>query len=54
LSREPGRAGGVEIAGALIDATDRLANALDTLLSEIRRQLSKAYANENPAAIAPL
>jgi uncharacterized membrane protein YccC len=31
-----------ETAGALIDATDRLANSLDTLVSELRRQLETA------------
>jgi uncharacterized membrane protein YccC len=39
LRAEPARAGGVETAGALADASDRLANAVDTLVSEIRRQL---------------
>jgi uncharacterized membrane protein YccC len=39
LAQDPARAGGIEVAGALADATDRLANAVDTLVSEIRRQL---------------
>lgn len=42
LTAEPERAGGVETAGALIDACDRITNALDTLVSELRRQLGEA------------
>ena len=48
LSVEPGRVGGVETAGALADATDRLANAVDTLVGVIRRQ------GAHPAAAAPV
>jgi uncharacterized membrane protein YccC len=44
LSNDPARAGGIEIAGALTDASDRLANAVDTLVSEIRRQLGSRTA----------
>ncbi len=44
LIAQPQRAGGVEIAGVLIDACDRIANSLDTLASELRRQLAKAPA----------
>ncbi|MCU1656547.1 MAG: hypothetical protein JWO57_1203 [Pseudonocardiales bacterium] len=40
LAEDPGRAGGVETASALLDASDRIANSLDTLVSELRRQLS--------------
>jgi uncharacterized membrane protein YccC len=39
LSADPTRAGGIDVAGALTDASDRLANGVDTLASEIRRQL---------------
>ena len=39
LVAHPERVGGLETAGALADASDRLANALDTLASELRRQL---------------
>lgn len=40
LRDEPARAGGIETAGALADASDRLANAVDTLASELRRQFA--------------
>ncbi len=39
LTAHPERVGGVETAGAFADASDRLANAVDTLVSELRRQL---------------
>jgi uncharacterized membrane protein YccC len=39
LTARAERVGGVETAGALADASDRLANAVDTLVSELRRQL---------------
>jgi hypothetical protein len=29
----------VQTAGAIMDATDRIANSIDTLVSELRRQL---------------
>ena len=32
---------GADVAAALIDATDRMVNSLDTLLAELRRQLSE-------------
>ncbi|MCW2496839.1 FUSC family protein [Jatrophihabitans sp.] len=37
LKTAPERAGGAEAAGALVDASDRMANSLDTLLNELRR-----------------
>lgn len=46
LARDPDAVGGVGIAGAVDDATDRLANAIDTLVAEARRPA------EEPAAIA--
>jgi uncharacterized membrane protein YccC len=39
LWAEPERAGDAQTAGAIVDATDRMANSLDTLASELRRQL---------------
>jgi hypothetical protein len=39
LLAEPDAVGGLEVATALIDAADRAANSLDTLLAELRRQL---------------
>ncbi len=39
--REPDRVGGPEVAAALIHATDRIANSLDTLAAEVGRQLSE-------------
>ncbi|HKC27941.1 MAG TPA: FUSC family protein, partial [Jatrophihabitans sp.] len=39
LLAEPERVGGVETATALVDATDRITDSLDTLLEELRRQL---------------
>ena len=36
---DPSRVGGTAAAGALADASDRMANSLDTLISELRRQL---------------
>jgi hypothetical protein len=39
LLADPAAAGGVEPATALVDATDRITNSLDTLLDELRRQL---------------
>jgi uncharacterized membrane protein YccC len=44
LAKEPRRAGGAETAAALIDATDRVANSLDTLVNELRRQLAGSAA----------
>jgi uncharacterized membrane protein YccC len=44
LSAEPDRVGGAETAGALADSSDRLANAVDTLASELRRQLGSRAA----------
>jgi uncharacterized membrane protein YccC len=38
LATAPERVGGLEVAGALADASDRLANGVDTLVAEIRRQ----------------
>jgi hypothetical protein len=49
LRDDPARAGGIETAGALADASDRLANAVDTLASELRRQ----YAARATTLIAP-
>jgi uncharacterized membrane protein YccC len=40
LSTEPARVGGTEAAGALADASDRLANAIDTLVGELRRHFA--------------
>jgi uncharacterized membrane protein YccC len=42
LAADPGRAGGVATATTLVEATDRVTNSLDTLLSELRRQLGIA------------
>jgi uncharacterized membrane protein YccC len=42
LAADPARAGGAETAGALADATDRLANGVDTLAAELRRHLGPA------------
>jgi uncharacterized membrane protein YccC len=39
LTHDPSRAGNAETAGALDDATDRLANGIDTLVAELRRHL---------------
>ena len=39
---QPARAGGVEPATTLVDATDCIVNSLDTLLDELRRQLPLA------------
>jgi uncharacterized membrane protein YccC len=39
LSARPGVLGDVQAAGAVMDATDRIANSIDTLVSELRRQL---------------
>ncbi len=44
VSGAPGRVGGLEVAGALADASDRLANGVDTLVAEIRRQLGSRAA----------
>jgi uncharacterized membrane protein YccC len=44
LAADPARAGGAETAGALADASDRLANAVDTLADELRRQLGSRVA----------
>ncbi len=40
--RRPGEQG--EVAGAVLDATDRIANSLDTLVAELRRQFGRAGA----------
>jgi hypothetical protein len=45
LTHQPARAGAVETAGALVDACDRITDSLDTLVSELRRQLGEAHAN---------
>jgi uncharacterized membrane protein YccC len=37
-------------AAALLDATDRITNSLDTLLAELRRQLGRATVTEGSAA----
>jgi hypothetical protein len=42
--REPERFGGAETAGAIDDASDRLTNAIDTLLAGIRRNSEKIAA----------
>jgi hypothetical protein len=39
LSVRPVVIGDVQTAGAIMDATDRIANSIDTLVSELRRQL---------------
>jgi uncharacterized membrane protein YccC len=39
LAEGPMRASDVETAGALVDASDRITDSLDTLVSELRRQL---------------
>jgi uncharacterized membrane protein YccC len=39
LLADPDAVGGLEVATALIDAADRIANSLDTLLAELHRQL---------------
>ena len=39
LLAEPELAGGIENATTLVEATDRIANSLDTLIAELRRQL---------------
>jgi uncharacterized membrane protein YccC len=44
LVEDPARAGGVDTATTLVDATDRITNSLDTLISELRRQLPLASA----------
>ena len=40
MAERPDRVGGADNAAALADATDRLANSLDTLHAELRRQLA--------------
>ena len=40
LAQRPERVGGADNAAALTDATDRVANSLDTLHAELRRQLA--------------
>lgn len=42
LTEDPDAAGGVETATTVIEATDRIANSLDTLVYEVRRQLNRA------------
>jgi hypothetical protein len=44
LAEEPDRAGNVDTAGAIMDACDRITDSLDTLVSELRRQLGAARA----------
>ncbi|MDT4911048.1 MAG: hypothetical protein QOC66_176 [Pseudonocardiales bacterium] len=39
LSADPPRAGGLETVSTLIEASDRIANSLDTLAEELQRQL---------------
>jgi len=41
LRAAPERVGGAEVAGALADATDRLANAIDTLIAGLRRRMAR-------------
>jgi uncharacterized membrane protein YccC len=50
LTAHPERAGGVAAAGALVTATDRVANSLDTLASELRRQFRPDRAGSAQAA----
>jgi uncharacterized membrane protein YccC len=38
LAADPERAGGIETAATLAEATDRITNSLDTLIAELRRQ----------------
>jgi uncharacterized membrane protein YccC len=38
----PAAVGGLETAAALVESTDRIANSLDSLISELRRQLQEA------------
>lgn len=52
LTADPDRVGGIETAGALVDATDRVANSLDTLVAEPRRQLP-ARSRSDAAAPPP-
>lgn len=40
LLADPAAVGGLETATALVEATDRITNSLDTLLAELRRQLA--------------
>jgi len=48
VKNEPERAGGLESAGALVYASDRIANSLDTILSElIRSSGSSAIPSQN-------
>jgi hypothetical protein len=42
VERNRARFGSADVAAALLDATDRIANSLDTLVSELRRQLAPA------------
>jgi uncharacterized membrane protein YccC len=44
VARDPDRFGGPETAGAIDDASDRLTNAIDTLLAGIRRNSDKIAA----------
>ncbi|MEO9138746.1 MAG: FUSC family protein [Jatrophihabitans sp.] len=48
LTGDPGAAGGLETATTVIEATDRMANSLDTLVYEMRRQVN------GPHEAAPL
>jgi uncharacterized membrane protein YccC len=50
LVADPDRVGGLEIAGALVDASDRIANSLDTLVAELRRQLPSGDVRPDVAA----
>ncbi|HEY7010767.1 MAG TPA: FUSC family protein [Jatrophihabitantaceae bacterium] len=51
LRDDPARAGGIETAGALADASDRLANAVDTLASELRRRFATREARTAPSTV---
>jgi hypothetical protein len=44
LTGRPQWTGNAETAGTLLDACDRMTNSLDTLASELRRQLAQAPA----------
>jgi uncharacterized membrane protein YccC len=42
LGDEPARGGDIETAGDIVDACDRISDSLDTLVSELRRQLGSS------------
>lgn len=46
---DPGRVGGPETAAVLVDASDRMTDALDTLIAELRRQLGASTRQPVPA-----